>query len=168
MKKIKCPKCHEVIQFDETQYEPGRILVFQCPACNKRFKLRMPEREKTEAETAEAPVYGTITVLENDFQERQVFPLYEGRNVFGRYVQGTDINAAILTVDPSIDTTHCVITVAPAAGGAKITLSDGPSGTGTFLQNEILGDRDRRVLGDGDIINIGAATLLVNVKPEES
>lgn len=168
MKKIKCPKCHEVIQFDETQYEPGRILVFQCPSCNKRFKLRMPEAEKREEETAERPVYGTVTVLENDFQERQVIPLHEGRNVFGRYVQGTSLNAAILTVDPSIDTTHCVINVVPAAGGMKFTLSDGPSGTGTFLQNEILGDRDRLVLSDGDIINIGAATLLVNLKPEEA
>ena len=42
MKKIRCPKCDESIMFDETQYEPGRILVFECPACHKQFKLRLP------------------------------------------------------------------------------------------------------------------------------
>lgn len=166
MKKIKCPKCHEIIQFEETQYEPGRILVFQCPTCNKRFKLRIPERDAAE-EKPSLPVYGYITVLENDFQERQVFPLHEGRNVIGRYVRGTKINTPIITVDPSIDTTHCLIQVSTTSTPPKFILSDAPSGTGTFLGNDILSNRDKRILSEGDVISIGAATLIVSLNSEE-
>ena len=52
MKKIRCPKCEAAIQFDETRYEPGRILVFQCPECNKRFKMKLPAAKPT-ADTVE-------------------------------------------------------------------------------------------------------------------
>ena len=70
MKKIRCPKCDESILFDETQYEPGRILVFECPECHKQFKLRMPQPKPAAEESAapanEAqvnPVLAVLTVL---------------------------------------------------------------------------------------------------------
>ena len=43
MKRIRCPKCDESILFDETKYEPGRVLVFECPECHKQFKIRIPQ-----------------------------------------------------------------------------------------------------------------------------
>ena len=80
----------------------------------------------------------------------------------GRYVKGTKANAAIKTVDPSIDTTHCIVTVRVKANGqVQFILRDAPSNTGTFLQNEILGDKDRVVINDGDIITIGATTMIL-------
>ena len=41
MKRVRCPKCDHFIPFDETQYEPGQSLVFQCPECGKQFGIRM-------------------------------------------------------------------------------------------------------------------------------
>lgn len=163
MKRIRCPKCDEAILFDETQYEPGRILVFECPGCSKKFRLRIPQPVSEQpAEEAGPVVYGHLVVLENAFHFKQEIPLYEGENVVGRLVKGTKANAAIKTVDPSVDTTHCMITVKPLPGGkAKFTLRDAPSNTGTFLHNELLGVKERVIISDGDIITIGATTMIL-------
>ncbi len=174
MKRIRCPKCDEAILFDETKYEPGRVLVFECPECHKQFKIRIPQPRPT-AETAddgeeeaEGKVYGKLIVLENAFHFKQEIPLHEGENVVGRLVKGTNANAAIKTVDPSVDTTHCIITVKPdAKGKARFTLRDAPSNTGTFLHNEILGNRDRLIVGEGDIITIGATTMILRTEIDE-
>ncbi len=163
MKRIRCPKCDEPILFDDEQYEPGRSLVFECPACSKQFKIRIPDA-KTEKAEEERPVYGHLAVIENAFHFKQDIPLYEGDNVIGRHVKGTSANAAFKTVDPSIDTTHCIVNVRiNKQGEAKFTLRDAPSNTGTFLMNEILGDRDRVPIEDGAIITIGATTMILKV-----
>lgn len=114
------------------------------------------------AEEAGPVVYGHLVVLENAFHFKQEIPLYEGENVVGRLVKGTKANAAIKTVDPSVDTTHCMVTVKPLPGGkAKFTLRDAPSNTGTFLHNELLGVKERVIISDGDIITIGATTMIL-------
>ncbi len=172
MKRIRCPKCDEAILFDETKYEPGRVLVFQCPECNKQFKIRIPQPRPV-ADTAsedeqEDKVYGKLIVLENAFHLKQEIPLREGDNVVGRLVKGTTANAAIKTVDPSVDTTHCIITVKPdTKGKARFTLRDAPSNTGTFLHNEILGNRDHVIVNEGDIITIGATTMILRTEIDE-
>lgn len=173
MRKIRCPKCDASIQFDESRYEPGRVLVFQCPECNKQFKIRIPkpkpapevqESEDTPEEENEAQPVAKLTVLENEFHFRQEIPLFPGENVIGRYVKGTAANAPIRTVDPSVDTTHCVVSVKTSpAGVTRLSLRDAPSGTGTFLQGELLGPRETAYLSDGDIINIGATTMIVHL-----
>lgn len=166
MKRIRCPKCDESILFDETQYEPGRVLVFECPECHKQFKIRIPQPKPVENsgddDETETPVLGKLVVLENAFHFKQEIPLHAGDNVVGRLVKGSNANAAIKTVDPSMDTTHCIITAKQQPDGTiKFTLRDAPSNTGTFLQNEILGDRDRVIINDGDIITIGATTMIL-------
>ena len=114
MKRIRCPKCDESILFDETQYEPGRVLVFECPECHKQFKIRIPQPKpaattEDEDDAEQTPVLGKLVVLENAFHFKQEIPLYPGENVVGRLVKGSNANAAIKTVDPSMDTTHCII-----------------------------------------------------------
>lgn len=169
MKKVHCPKCEEKILFDETRYQPGHVLVFECPQCRKRFKVRI-KPAVTSAATATPTAAATINVMENPFQLRQTLTLNPGPNQIGRYVKGTHINTPIITVDPSIDTTHCTITLTPSAEPGKpprLLLADGPSGTGTFLMNRILQPREQASLTDGDIITIGAATLIVHIPDKE-
>lgn len=177
MKRIRCPKCDEPITFDDSLYTPGRVLVFECPDCRKQFKIRVavknpvdaPPAPQEEEEEEAREVLGHLVVIENAFHLKQHIPLYEGENVVGRHVRGTKANAAFKTVDPSVDTTHCRITVSTnRQGTTKFILRDGPSGTGTFLMNEILGNRDRVIVSDGDIITIGATTLILREgAPEE-
>lgn len=137
--------------------------MFECPGCSKKFRLRIPQPVSEQpAEEAGPVVYGHLVVLENAFHFKQEIPLYEGENVVGRLVKGTKANAAIKTVDPSVDTTHCMVTVKPLPGGkAKFTLRDAPSNTGTFLHNELLGVKERVIISDGDIITIGATTMIL-------
>lgn len=168
MKRIRCPKCDESILFDETLYAPGRILVFTCPTCQKQFKIRMPQPKTTEAPTDEdteesEKIWGKMIVIENAFHFKQEIPLRLGENVIGRLVKGNRANAAFKTVDPSVDTTHCIITVSRQHDTLRFILRDGPSNTGTFVQDRILKDRDRVTLSEGDIITIGATTLIFHV-----
>lgn len=168
MKRIRCPKCDEPILFEDKLYAPGRTLVFECPNCSKQFKIRIPSPQDEPEE--EAPeTFGALIVVENAFHLKQIVLLVEGENVVGRHVRGTKANAAIKTVDPSVDTTHCIVTVKLDRNRQpKFILRDAPSNTGTFLHTEILRDCDRIILSDGDIITIGATTMIFRIgKVEE-
>jgi pSer/pThr/pTyr-binding forkhead associated (FHA) protein len=57
---------------------------------------------------------------------------------------------------------HCVINVSYDKNKKlKYVLRDGPSYTGTFVDNEILGDRERRVIEDGTLFTIGATSVIL-------
>lgn len=175
MKRVRCPKCDNYITFDETKYQAGQRLVFECPECGKQFAIRMGtsklkatrKEENLQAETESAP-YGCLIVIENVFHYKQVIPLHMGENVIGRYMKGNPINCPIETVDPSIDMTHCVINVSrDKKGQLKYVLRDGPSNTGTFVDNEILGDRERRLIGNGTLFTIGATSIILKAPGED-
>lgn len=166
MKRIRCPKCDQTILFDETQYEAGRILGFECAECHKQFKIRLPRSKNNQDLPKNLPV-GYLTILENAFQFKQVLPIVLGENIIGRSVKGTKANLAFRTVDPSIDTTHCIITAEKEKDGRTLfLLQDAPSNTGTFLQNQLLQPREQAIIKEGDIINIGAATMILKLTDE--
>lgn len=174
MKRVRCPKCDNYIVFDESRYQPGQQLVFVCPECNKQFGIRMGTAQvkttrKEQDASPEEPTgaLGSVIVVENVFHYRQVIPLEMGDNVFGRYVRGTSINKPIETVDPSVDTKHCIIRVQRnKRGELQYILRDAPSNTGTFYMNGILRDQDRVRLSDSDIITIGATTLIFRTQTD--
>ena len=171
MKRVRCPKCDNFITFDETKYKSGQRLVFQCPQCGKEFGIRIgvSKLRKTQKEENNSPIdenvesqYGSLHVIENVFHFRQVIPLQMGENVIGRYMKGNPINCPIETVDPSVDMTHCTITVSKDKNGKlQYVLCDGPSYTGTFVDNVILGDRERRVIEGGTLFTIGATSIIL-------
>ena len=174
MKRVRCPKCDNYITFDETKYQTGQSLIFECPECGKNFgirmgvsKLRSTQKDEQLNELANEKGCGSIVVIENVFHYKQVIPLQMGDNVIGRYMKGSDINCPIETNDPSIDTTHCIINVSRnKEGNLKYVLRDGPSYTGTFVDNEILGNRERRVIADGSLFTIGATSIILRTTEE--
>lgn len=167
MKRIRCPKCENYLTFDETKYTEGQSLVFVCENCKKQFsirlgktKMKVPQKEERLDETEYKEAFGSITVIENVFGFKQVLPLQEGDNKIGRRCVGTVINVPIETSDMSSN--HCVINVKRNKQGKLVyTLRDAPSLTGTFLNNEILGDKDRVRIEDGAIVTIGATTFIL-------
>ncbi len=176
MKRVLCPKCDNYITFDETKYTEGQSLVFVCEHCKKQFairigksKLRATRKEENPDEMVKQNELGSIIVIENVFGYKQVLPLHEGDNIIGRRSKGTEIDAPIETSDPSMDRRHCIINVKRNKLGEVVyTLRDNPSITGTFLMNEILGDKDRVRIEDGAIITIGATSLILRtVNAEE-
>ena len=174
MKRVRCPKCDEFITFDETNYSEGQSLVFVCPQCGKQFgirigksKLRDTRKEEKLDELADENGYGSIVVIENVFHYKQVIPLKFGDNTIGRYMKGSKTTAPIETNDPSIDINHCTINVSKdKKGNLKYTLRDGPSNTGTFVDNEILGDKEKRVIYDGTLFTIGATSIILRAANE--
>ena len=175
MKRVRCPKCDNFITFDETKYESGQSLVFKCPECGKEFgikigvtKLRNRQKEENPDEMANEKGCGSIVVIENVFHYKQVIPLQMGDNVIGRYMKGSGINCPIETNDPSIDMNHCVINISrDKKGNLKYILRDGPSYTGTFVDNEILGDKEQRVIGNGTLFTIGATSVILRTTDED-
>ena len=175
MKRVRCPKCDNFITFDETKYESGQSLVFKCPECGKEFgikigvtKLRNRQKEENPDEMANEKGCGSIVVIENVFHYKQVIPLQMGDNVIGRYMKGSGINCPIETNDPSIDMNHCVTNISrDKKGNLKYILRDGPSYTGTFVDNEILGDKERRVIGNGTLFTIGATSVILRTTDED-
>jgi uncharacterized protein YbaR (Trm112 family) len=174
MKRVRCPKCDHFIPFDETKYEEGQSLVFQCPECGKQFgirmgvsKLRATQREENEANRAQLHTeptgqYGSIVVIENVFHYKQTIPLALGDNVIGRYQKGNPINTPIETVDPSVDLNHCILNVGhDKQGRLKYTLRDNNSNTGTFVDNVEIPPRERRIISDGTLFTIGATSIIL-------
>ena len=175
MKRVRCPKCDNFITFDETKYQSGQTLVFECPNCQKQFGIRMGvsrlrniQKEENHEEEVEEEGCGSILVIENVFHYKQVLPLHMGDNTIGRYMKGSKINTPIETNDPSVDMLHCVINVSRTKSGKlKYVLRDGPSNTGTFVDNEILGDRERRIIEDGTLFTIGATSIILRTADSE-
>ena len=176
MKRVRCPKCDNYIIFDETKYQEGQSLVFQCSECGKEFGIRMGvtrlrDRQKDEKldEHADENGCGSIVVIENVFHYKQVLPLKMGDNTIGRYMKGAKVDLKIETNDPSMDISHCVINVShdKKTGKLKYILRDGPSNTGTFVDNVILGDRERRVIEDGSLFTLGATSVILRAAEDE-
>lgn len=169
MKRVLCPKCDNYLTFDETKYHNGQSLVFICPACKKQFsirigksKLKSADKNQNNIEKEDRTDWGYIVVIENVFGYKQILPLQEGDNVIGRRSKGTEINTPVETSDMSMDRSHCIINVKKNKQGQIVyTLRDNPSLTGTFLQNELLGDRDRVIIEEGAIVTIGATTFIL-------
>lgn len=166
---MRCPKCDNYNTFDEKNYAEGQSLVFVCEHCKKQFsirighsKLRPVRKEENPDRAIEEASLGSIVVIENVFGYKQVFSLHEGDNVIGRRSQGTEVDIPIETSDMSMDRRHCILHVKRnKGGGVTYTLRDNPSLTGTFLMNEILGDKERAVVEDGAVITLGATTLIL-------
>ena len=176
MKRVRCPKCDEFITFDETKYESGQSLVFECPNCHKQFGIRMgvsrlrnTQKEDHPDEQANEAGCGSIVIIENVFHYKQVLPLRMGDNTIGRYMKGSKTNTPIETNDPSVDMLHCVIQVSRDKNGKlRYVLRDGPSNTGTFVDNQILGDRERRIITDGTLFTIGATSIILRAAETEN
>ncbi|MBR0047796.1 MAG: FHA domain-containing protein [Prevotella sp.] len=169
MKRVRCPKCDHYIVFDETKYEEGQALVFQCDECGRQFGIRMGksklkalQRDDNPDEKADEMGCGSIVVIENVFHYKQVIPLRMGDNVIGRYQKGNPINTPFETVDPSVDLNHCTINVSrDKRGNLRYTLSDNNSNTGTFVDNVEIRQRERRIIEDGTLFTIGATSIIL-------
>ena len=131
-------------------------------------KLRNQQKDENPTSEEMDEGVGTIIVIENVFHYKQVLPLKMGDNSIGRYMKGNPkCNLPIETNDPSIDMNHCVINVSrDKKGKLKYVLRDGPSYTGTFVDNVILGDKERRVIENDTLFTIGATSVILKT-PEE-
>ena len=166
MKQVICPKCGKTFSFDESRYDASCNISFICPACRKRFLMTLPEIDACHKNDIDTSL-GFITVLENAFGYRQEFPLHAGDNIIGRASKGTEVDIPIETSDMSMDRRHCIINVKEKGNRPILTVRDNPSLTGTFLRHELLSDRERAVLHDGDVVTIGATTFIVHIPDEE-
>lgn len=172
MKRILCPKCEEYITFDETKYDTQQPITLVCNHCAKQLTIRLkapknvttPVNNNTIQLRQEDEGYGHITVVENAFAYKQQLPLTLGDNIIGRQSKGNYIQIPIITADPSMGRNHCIINVKQdKQGKLHYTLRDFPSLTGTYIGNKCLNKKEQITLTDGDIITLGATTIILNL-----
>lgn len=170
MKRVFCPKCDHQITFDESKYKDGEVVAMVCPQCTSQFKIKIGRKvvrtKSGQEKEVKEPDFscGFITVIENNFAFKQDLPLILGDNVIGRRNKDTDgVDVPIITSDPSMGRKHCVIHVKETQNGELVySLRDFPSLTGTFLRNELLGDKEIVRIEEGDVITIGATTFILH------
>lgn len=175
MKRVRCPKCDHYIIFDETKYEEGQSLVFVCDECKKQFSIRIGKSKLNALQKDEKPneqenkdKFGSIVVIENAFAYKQVLSLKEGDNVIGRRSKGMNIEVPIESSDRNMDRRHCIINVKPNKQGTIVyTLRDCQSLCGTFVMNELIGDKEQVRIEDGAVITLGATTIILRTANEE-
>ena len=67
MKRVRCPKCDNFIQFDETKYGEGLSLVFICDNCKKQFSIRIGKSKLNAANRKEEVIDDTNSdVVKNE------------------------------------------------------------------------------------------------------
>lgn len=149
--------------------QEGQSLVFVCENCKKQFSIRLGKTKMKVPQKEERLDETEYKSFRKHYGDRECFRVQAGTavaggdNKIGRRCVGTVINVPIETSDMSMDRNHCVINVKRNKQGKLVyTLRDAPSLTGTFLNNEILGDKDRVRIEDGAIVTIGATTFIAS------
>ncbi len=169
-RRIRCPKCDGFTLFDPSRYEEGQALVFVCEHCAKQFRVSVTRRSDAAVAPEDVAAEGVVRmpagfdllVLGNAFGAEQRLPLLMGDNIIGKYFKGCRAQCAIESSDPSLDLQHAVLTVRRDKHGAlQCVLRDGPSYVGTFVGDELLADRERRVIAPGDLFTLGATTIIL-------
>lgn len=174
MKRVRCPKCDNYITFDETKYQENQSLVFECTECGKQFGIRIgTSKLHNEAKNSDATAdeetseCGHIVVIGNVFHDKQIIQLGMGDNAIGKYTKSNKVKCQFETRDPSVDMLHCIVNVSrDKHGKLKYILRDGPSYTGTFVDNEVLGVNEKRVIFDGSLFTLGATSLILHAVEE--
>lgn len=171
MRKIFCPKCDEEITLSalklrELKESAEERMAIVCPSCTHQLKIRLKSpKVSTEAQHSAPKSFGHITVLENVFGYKQVFPLFLGLNHIGRRNKDTQTDIPIITGDPSMDRHHAIIRVTQNRSGRIVhALSDDASRVGTFVGGRILGSKEWHNLSDADVITLGATTIIFSTE----
>lgn len=174
MKKIFCTKCDAAIVLGRDkmasaiQNDDGKLCVI-CPSCGRQLNLRLKTNSSTKSTERKDKPLASITIIENIFGYKQNFLLYEGANCIGRRNKDTKTDIAIITADPSMDRHHCmIICKTNSKGVTKYYLQDNDSMTGTFLLGREIPLREKAILHSGDIITLGATTIIFNDKVEDN
>ena len=175
MKKIFCPKCDTAIPLSReylskliAQGEERISLV--CPQCAHQLnlRLRLPQGQTKVAKQSrpDRPSVGHLVVLENVFGYKQLFPLFLGDNHIGRRNRDTQTDIPVITADPSMDRHHACIRVTEGkTGRLRYALSDDDSRVGTFVGGRILEPREWCYLESGDVITLGATSIIFSDEP---
>jgi pSer/pThr/pTyr-binding forkhead associated (FHA) protein len=112
--------------------------------------------------TAAAPtgarvLVGFLVTFQND-PSGSFWPIHSGRTQLGRGgSEGAEINLS----DASASSRHASIHADPATGQAFV--EDDGSRNGTFLNEQKLGQADRRQLRDNDRLRLGSTTFVVKL-----
>ena len=172
MKKIFCPKCDTAIPLREGAYRGAAGLgrgspLDHLPQCTHQLnlRLRLPSAKSAKRQEQCTSV-GHIIVVENVFGYKQLFPLYVGVNAIGRRNKDTATDIPIITSDPSMDRHHAIIKVTEGrTGKLRFAVADDDSRVGTFLAGELLAPKEWRYLQPGDVLTLGATSIIFSDEP---
>lgn len=168
---MRCPYCEETIEVDTTGVaaeQPTKVL---CPHCHKPTLIYATEGEAvahTDRSVAAVSVERIafdksciyLEVIANQFGATQLIQIPEGEQILGRFNPKSRATLQVVTNDPSMDRNHSVLRLSKKG---ILDVEDNDSMTGTFLNGLEILPGDRRRLADGDVLTLGATSVIVHM-----
>lgn len=174
--KVVCPYCNAVIEVKlSTHVDAERAEQVVCNKCHRPialYKHRAQALLHTErsvkaisledARFSEDSIY--LEFLENEFAPSQSLRVPEGKSILGRFNPQSTADMQLMTSDPSMDRNHSVLLL---NNKGWLTIMDNDSMTGTFVNGLELDPGERRRLSDGDVLTLGATSVIVHLGGDE-
>ena len=159
-KKIKCPKCHGILEVTNPKNDPSLLITCPNPECKAKMRVDFQTGETILAQADKGDeVIGHLSYAGDDYE------LVEGVNTIGRMAKSSDATIQIETDDRSMSRMHAQIKVVRLkTGRIKAILSDlrDEKKMASFpltIEDEPLFPGDAINLANGDIIKMGKTKL---------
>ena len=86
MKRVRCPKCDNFIQFDETKYGEGQSLVFICDNCKKQFSIRIGKSKLIESNDPSLDRRHCYINVKKNKQGKIIYTLRDNDSITGTFL----------------------------------------------------------------------------------
>lgn len=175
MFRVHCPFCDRIHDLD-LFFKDKEFESIVCKECFKTFyvykdRSAIPNEVKASSVVLEGQVDESLpyfSVVENNFAEAQKFALpSEGTCIVGRRNKDSAADIQIYTSDPSLDRQHFILGVSGKGNNKYHYVQDYDSNTGTFVNNQLLRKSERKRLVNGDVLSVGATSVIVTIPGEE-
>lgn len=174
MEKTKCPYCRANIEVVAPSAKEHGAELNICPDCHKPiavYSCRATSMQHSDRSVKAVVVTPSIDqdcdpwleVVENQFTIRQDYPVPMGTSILGRQNKDSAADIQVFTADPSMSRNHIRL----IRRRHNISVMDNESNTGTFVNGRLLARGEQVHLRDGDVLSLGALSVIVHMPSEE-
>ncbi|MDO4771599.1 FHA domain-containing protein [Porphyromonas sp.] len=174
MEKTKCPYCRSNIEVAVPSVKDHGAELNLCSKCHKPiavYSCRANSMQHTDRSVKAIVVTPTIDqdtdpwleIVENQFTLQQDYPIPMGTSILGRQNKDSSADIQVFSADPSMSRNHIKI----SRRKHVISIQDYESNTGTFINGRLLGRGEQAHLKDGDVLSLGALSIIVHMPNQE-
>lgn len=173
--EICCPYCGHTLSLNISGLDNDtaeRIICDQCRKPLALYKQRAKALLHTErgvkavsvedAQFSDDSIY--LEFIENEFAPTQKLQVPLGKSVLGRHNPKSTADIQVMTGDPSMDRNHSILFL---DNKGWLSIMDNDSMTGTFVNGLELDPGERRRLTDGDVLTLGATSVIIHLPDED-
>lgn len=171
---IICPYCGAKLKVELPNANLERVEHLVCEECHKPIALYAKKAQALihsdraikaiSLEDSSLDTGINLEFLENEFAPTQSLKVPEGKSILGRYNPKSTAQLQLMTSDPSMDRNHSILQLTKKG---VLSIQDNDSMTGTFVNGLELEPGEIRRLWDGDVLTLGATSVIIHLPEEE-